>query len=200
MEKPPRSPQLPAQLPTQPPTHEEKRVPFKSPPVAKRKGWGARKPWLGEERLSEEEWEKKRKLENAQRLEGQRLLIERKREERRKAEEVAAAAAAAAARAQTGRDECSTNGREHPSQRRCGSEDEEARRDQQRKPTVAVKLDDDQKVDNDGAKTIGVPEFQVLEHDTGATCLAITGKEHSASHLIMIAHVSYMSFSMAAAL
>lgn len=188
MEKPPRSSQLPAQLPTR----EEKRAPVKSPPVAKRKDWGTLKP-----RLSEEEREKTRKLENAQRLEGQRLLIERKREERRKAEE--AAATAAAARAQTEREECSTNGREHPSQRRCGSEDEEARRDQQRKPTVAVKLDDDQKVDNDDAKTVGVPEFQVLEHDTGATCLAITDKEHPESYLIMMAHVSYMSFSMAAA-
>ena len=93
-----------------------------------------------------------------------------------------------------------TNPGDHPSQRRSGSEDEEVRQDQECKPTVAAKVDDDQKIGNDDTENVGMPEFQVLEHDTGATCLAITDEEHSESHLIMMAHVSYMSFSMAAAL
>lgn len=85
-------------------------------------------------------------------------------------------------------------------QRRSGSEDEEARRNQQHKPTVAAKVNDDQKVNNDDTETVGVPESHVLEHDTGATCLAITDEEHSELDLIMMAHVSHMFFSMAAAL
>jgi hypothetical protein len=128
-------------------------------------------------------------------LEGQRLEFERKREARRKAQEVEAEAASA--RSQSEREEPSTNGGEYPSQRRSGSEVEEAPRVQQRKPTMAFKVDGDRKVDHDeDAKTICA---QVLEHDTGVTCLAITEEEHSESHLIMMAHVSYMSLSIASA-
>ncbi|KAF8492854.1 hypothetical protein F5888DRAFT_882735 [Russula emetica] len=56
-------------------------------------------------------------------------------------------------------------------------------------PTVAIKMDDDQKVHNDDdAETVGASGPRVLEHDTGATCLAITDDEHFESHLIMMAH------------
>jgi hypothetical protein len=109
-------------------------------------------------------------------LEAQKLEVERIREAQRKAKEEAAAAA----RAQSERE---TNGGEHPSQRRSsGSEDEEeASRDQWHKPTVAIKVDDDQKVDDDD------------DGDTSAIYLAIPDEEHPESHLIMMAHVSYMS-------
>lgn len=57
--------------------------------------------------------------------------------------------------------------------------------------TVAIKTDDHQKVYNDDAETVGAPGPRVPENDTGATCLAITDDEHSDSHLIMTAPVSY---------
>jgi hypothetical protein len=185
----------------QPPTREQEQHAFvKGPPIAKRKA-GPRAV-RAKRQLDEES----RKLENERRLEGQRLEYERKIEARRKAEE-----AAAAARAHSGGDERSTNGGE-PLQRLSGSE--EALRVRQRgqqqqslsvkaecrgnaeagSPTVAIKMDDDQKVHNDDdAETVGAPGPRVLEHDTGATCLAITDNEHSESHLIMMAHVSYSS-------
>lgn len=188
----------------QPPTHEQEQHAFvKGPPIAKRKA-GPRVV-RAKRQLDEES----RRLENERRLEGQRLEYERKIEARRKAEE-----AAAAARAQSEGDERSTNGGE-PLQRLSGSE--EALRVRQRgqqqqsfleesvkaecrenaeggSPTVGIKMDDDQKVhDDDDAETVGAPGPRVLEHDTGATCLAITGNEHSESHLIMMAHVSYSS-------
>jgi hypothetical protein len=193
---------------SQPPTHEqEQHAPVKGPPIAKRKARVNRQRDK-RERMKQE----KRRLENERRLEGQRLEYERKLEARRKAEE-----AAAAARAQSEREERSTNGGELP-QRFPGSDDAlrvQQRRQQQQSlveesvkaecreaaergsPTVAIKMDDDQKVHNDDdAETVGAPGPRVLEHDTGATCLAITNDKHSESLLIMMAHVSYSSLSI----
>jgi hypothetical protein len=156
--------------------------------------------------------QEKRRLENERRLEGQRQEHERKLEARRKAEE-----AAAAARAQSEGEGRATNKGEL-NQRLDGSEDAprnrqsrqqqqilveesvkaECREDAERgNPTVAIKMADDQKVHNDDdAETVGALGPRVLEHDTGATCLAITDNEHSKSHLIMMAHVSYSSLSI----
>lgn len=190
------------------PTHEqEQHAPVKGPPIAKRKARVNRQRDK-RERMKQE----KRRLENERRLEGQRLEYERKLEARRKAEE-----AAAAARAQSEGEERSTNGGELP-QRFSGSDDTlrvrqrrqkqqslieesvkaECREDAERgSSTVAIKMDDDQKVHNDDdAETVGAPGPRVLEHDTGATCLAITNDEHSESLLIMMAHVSYSSLSI----
>jgi hypothetical protein len=200
---------------SQPPTHkQEQRASVKGPPIAKRK---ARRDRANSQRDEEKERMKqeRRRLENERRLEGQRLEYDRKVEARRKAEE---AAAAARAQSEEGR---STNGGE-PFQRLSGSEEalrvrqreqqqqslmEESVKTQCRedaeggRPTVAIKMDDDQKVHNDDdAQTVGAPAPRVLEHDTGATCLAITDDEHSESHLIMMAHVSYSSLSLLSAL
>lgn len=195
---------------SQPPTHEqEQHAPVKGPPIAKRKARVNRQRDK-RERMKQEKQEKRR-LENERRLEGQRLEYERKLEARRKAEE-----AAAAARSQSEGEERSTNGGEIP-QRFSGSDDAlrvrqrgqqqqslmeesvkaECREDAERgSPKVAIKMDDDQKVHNDDAETVGAPGPRVLEHDTGATCLAITNDKHSESLLIMMAHVSYSFLSI----
>jgi hypothetical protein len=210
----------------QPPTHEqEQHASVEGPPIAKRKARSVRANRQREEkermkqekrRLENEEKERmkqeRRRLENERRLEGQRLEYERKIEARRKAEE-----AAAVARAQSEGDEGSTNegilpqrpsgSRKAPRVRRRGQQKQipmeesvkaECREDAEGgSPTVAIKMDDDQKVHNDDdAETVGAPGPRVLEHDTGATCLAITDDEHSESHLIMMAHVSYSSLSL----
>ncbi len=157
--------------------------------------------------------QERRRLENERRLEGQRLEYKRKIEARRKAEEEAG-------RAQSEVEERSTNGGELPNQQRSGSKQRTRRvrqRRRQKQPlmeesvvkaecredakggrsTVAIKVDDNQKVhhDDDDAEIVGAPGPRVLEHDTGATCLAIADEEHSESHLIMIAHVSHVSLS-----
>lgn len=186
----------------QPPAHEqEQHASVKEPPIAKRKARPARANGQHEKR--ERMKQEKRRLENERRLEGQRLEYERKLEARKKAEVVAATA-----RAQSEGDERSTNGGKVP-QRLSGSEDAlrvRQRRQQQQplmeesvkagckedaergSPMVAIKMDDDQKVHNDDD---GAPGPRVLEHDTGATCLAITpDDEHSESHLIMMAHLA----------
>jgi hypothetical protein len=189
---------------SQPPTHEqEQRASVKRPPITKQKARRVRANRKRDEERERMEQERRR-LGNERRLQGQRLEYERKLEARRKAEE-----AAAAARAQSEGEERSTNGGESP-QRLSGSEEALRVRQQQQSfmeesvkaecredaeggsPTVAIKMDDDQKVHNDNdAETVGAPGPRVLEHDTGATCLAITDDEHSESHLIMMAHVSY---------
>jgi hypothetical protein len=196
---------------SQPPTHkQEQRASVKGPLIAKRK---ARRDRANSQRDEEKERMKqeRRRLENERRLEGQRLEYDRKVEARRKA-------AAARAQSDEGR---STNGGE-PFQRLSGSEEalRVRQREQQQQSlmeesvktecrenaeggssTVAIKMDDDQKVhDDDDAQTVGAPGPRVLEHDTGATCLAITDDEHSESHLIMMAHVSYSSLSLLSAL
>jgi hypothetical protein len=202
---------------SQPPTHEQERhVSIKGPRSAKRKTRA-----VPAKRQRDEEGERmkqeRRRLENERRLEGQRLEYERKVDARRKAEE---AAAAAAARAQSEGEKRSTNG-EDP-QRLSGNEEAlrvGQRRQQQQplmeenvkverredaeggSPMAAIKMDDDQNVHNDDdAKTAGAPGPRVLEHDTGATCLAITDDEQSKPHLIMMAHVSYSSLSLLSAL
>jgi len=200
----------------QPPTHEQgQHASVKRPPIAKRKA----RRGVGANRKRDEETEQmkqERRLENERRLEGQRREYERKLEARRKAEE-----AAAAARTQSEGEERSTNGGELP-QRLSGSEETQQvrhRRQQQQSPmeesvkaecredakggspTLAIKMDDDQKVhDDDDAETVGAPGPRVLEHDTGATCLAITDDKHSESHLIMMAHVSDSFLSLLSAL
>jgi len=133
--------------------------------------------------------QERRRLENERRLEGQLLEHKRKLEARRKAEEALASACAPS----EGK-ERSTNGGELPSQR-CSRSEEECREDAKGgSPTVAVKVVDDQKVHiDDDAETVSAPGRRVLGHDTGETCLAITGEEHSKTHLIMMAHVSFVS-------
>jgi hypothetical protein len=187
---------------------QEQHASAKEPPISKRKARITR----ARKREERERMEERRKLENERRLNGQRLVYERWIEARRKAEE-----AAAVIRAQSEGDECSTNEGELP-QRLSGSEEalpvgqcgqqqrfmtEESVKAECREdadggsPTVAIKMDDDQKAHNDGdAETVGAPGPRVLEHDTGVTCLAITDNEHSESHLIMMAHVSRSSFSL----
>jgi len=201
---------------SQPPTQEqEQHASVKEPPITKRKAQRVRaKRRRDEER--ERMTQERRRLENERRLEGQRREYERKLDARRKAEE-----AAAAARVQSEGEERSTNGGELP-QRLSGSEEAlrvRQRRQQQQSlmeesvkaecredaeggsPTVAIKMDDDQKVHgDDDAETVGAPGPRVLEHDTGATCLAITNDELSESHLIMMAHVSYSSLPQLSAL
>jgi hypothetical protein len=136
--------------------------------------------------------QERQRLENKRRLEGQILENERKCEALRKAQEVEVAA-----RSQVEREEPSTNEGKNPSQRRSGKKGKGALR----VPRMAFKVDDDQKVDHDeDAEIICAPELKVLEHETGVTCLTITEEEHSESHLIMMALVSYMSFSIASAL
>lgn len=171
LERPPHSPQLPM--------HEEARISEKSsshglqppPEHASVKGPPTAKR-KARPVLVNRKREERRRLENERRLAGQRLEYERKVEARRKAEE-----AAAVARAQCVKPEC--------------REDAEGG-----SSTVGIKMDDDQKVHNDGdAETVGAPGPRVLEHDTGATCLAIPNDEHSESHLIMMEPVSYSFLS-----
>lgn len=169
---------------SQPPAHEqEQHASVKGRPIGKRK---ARKVRANRKRDEETEQMKqeRRRLENERRLEGQRRENELKIEARRKVGE-----AAVAARTQSEGEKRSTNGGELP-QRFSGSEEREDAKGGC--PTLAIKMDDDQKVHNDGdAENVGASEPRVLEHDTGATCLAITEDKHSESHLIMMAHVSY---------
>lgn len=172
----------PSRIP-QPPTHEEQRVSVKGRPVANREP-----PAVCASRRSDEKWENRRRRLNEERLEAQKLEVERRLEAQRKVKE----AAVAAARSQS---EKETIGVEHPSQRRFSGSDEEASRDQQHTPTVAIKVDDDKKVDSGGdTETVGASES---EHDTGAIYLAITDEEHPESHLIMMAHVSHMCLPIA---
>ena len=188
---------------SQPPTHEqEQHASAKRPPISKQRAQRDRAKQSRDEERERMEQERRR-LENERRLEGQRLEYERKLEARRKAEE-----AAAAARAQSEMEERSTNEGELPQRHSGNKKASRVRRRRKHKaefrgdaeggsPTVAIKMNGDQKVHiDDNAETVGAPGPRVLAHDTGAACLAITDEEHSKSLLIMMAHVSYASLSL----
>ena len=199
----------------QPPTYEqEQHACVKGPSIAKRKARRVRTKRKRDEERERMEQEKRR-LENERRLEGQRLENERKLQARRKADE-----AAAAALAQSEGEERSANGGELPQRLSSSKKIRRVRQRRQQQqslmresvkaecreyaeggsPTVAIKMDDDQKVHNDNdAETVDAPGPRVLEHDIGATCLAITDDERSESHLFMMAHVSHSSLSLLSA-
>lgn len=183
---------------SQPSTHkQEQHGSAKVPPISKQRAQrDSTKQRRDEEREQMEQ--ERRRLENERRLDAQRLEYERKLEARRKAEE-----AAAATPAQNEIEERSTNEGEVPQRHSGNKKTPRVRRRKQQKaecrgdieggsPTVAIKMDGDQKVHiDDNAETVGAPGPRILVHDTGAACLAITDEEPSKSHLIMMAHVSH---------